>query len=338
MIGVIGDLHFKEKLGYADFIPDQRVAEKKEILDFIVTSFKDCDKIVFMGDQLNSKNNTSEVIREFVEFIERFESKEIHMLAGNHCKKADGKTAIDFLKEINNPNWHIYTNEVVNVGNMTFCPYHYKVELGTDDNDKACKKLLDKLIPADILFHHHAVSGTITSAGSTADLFDEIVLPRVKLDKKYKLIVGGHIHTPQSDGNLIVTGSIFNSEIGELGKDIWKIDEKKLTHERIPLPGRKIFNEENPTVESLADIPKGNIVKVVLTKKQTAPKIESIKNKLKKDFDAYILMERYPNERKKIHFEEGTMIDFNIEELLKTYAKQKKMPEKDLLSAWSLIQ
>jgi len=68
-IGIIGDAHFKDNLSYSEYVKDQRIPEKKEILDFIIKSFSDCDSVVFMGDNLNSKNNSSEVIREFVEFV-----------------------------------------------------------------------------------------------------------------------------------------------------------------------------------------------------------------------------------------------------------------------------
>ena len=70
---LIGDTHWKDNLSYADYISDGRVAEKKEILDFIIESSKDCDHIVFLGDFFNSKNNSSEVNRQAVEFLEKFE-------------------------------------------------------------------------------------------------------------------------------------------------------------------------------------------------------------------------------------------------------------------------
>jgi DNA repair exonuclease SbcCD nuclease subunit len=100
MIGIIGDLHFKESLGYAEYIKDHRVGEKKKILDFIVEEFSDCDAVVFMGDQLNSRNNTSEVIRDFVSFVERFDGKEVFIIKGNHESTPHGRSAIDFMKEI----------------------------------------------------------------------------------------------------------------------------------------------------------------------------------------------------------------------------------------------
>ena len=56
---VVGDLHLCPSLGYAEYVADGRIAEEKEILDFIIKQASDCDRIVFLGDQLNAKNNHS---------------------------------------------------------------------------------------------------------------------------------------------------------------------------------------------------------------------------------------------------------------------------------------
>ncbi len=79
----VGDLHFRNELGYADYIPDHREAEKKGVLDFIVKQAKNHEAVVLLGDIFNARNNSSKVIREVVEFIERFEDKEVYMIAGN---------------------------------------------------------------------------------------------------------------------------------------------------------------------------------------------------------------------------------------------------------------
>src|ERR1035437_694588 len=158
----IGDLHFKDSLGYAEYIPDGRVSEKKEVLDFIVESAKDCDGVVLMGDNFNSKNNSSEVNRQFVEFIERFWDKEVYILSGNHEKRGDGKTAIDFLAEINKGNWYIFTDPgsvVIGTLKLDFLPYMLKSELGVETNEEAAKLMTKNLSGGDILFIHHMISG-----------------------------------------------------------------------------------------------------------------------------------------------------------------------------------
>ena len=50
MILVLGDFHFRDQLGYSDFIEDRRKSEKKEILDFIIEQSKNCSSIIILGD------------------------------------------------------------------------------------------------------------------------------------------------------------------------------------------------------------------------------------------------------------------------------------------------
>ena len=68
---IVGDMHCREKLGYSDYFADRRNSEKKTVFEQITRIAEKCSSIVFLGDQLNGRNNPSEVIREFVEFVER---------------------------------------------------------------------------------------------------------------------------------------------------------------------------------------------------------------------------------------------------------------------------
>jgi len=337
MIGVISDMHLKERLSYSDYIEDKRIPEREEILDFIVDTFKDCDTIVFGGDQLNSRNNTSEILRYFVNFLERFKDKKLYILAGNHEKFGDGRSALDFLKEIKNkPNWTIITDGVITVGKMIFCPYFTKSELGVKTDEQGTKKIMKMLKEGDILFCHHAISNTVTTSGCQTNIFREIVLPKDELEKMYRLVVGGHIHQPQADKKTIVAGSVFNNEMSETQKYIWKINQDNFSVQQIKLPGRGVYKAENPTIESLKDIKKDNIVKAIFTDIKKKDTVEVIKKELKK-FDAYLILEQYPNQRKKVHFEEG-MLEFDTEELLKVYAKEKNVDFKRLKSGLDLIE
>ena len=130
-IGVIGDLHFKDKLGYSEYVDDRRLAERQNTLDQIYDEFSSHDLIVFMGDNLNSRNNSSKSIKDFVRFVERFDGSEVVILAGNHEKYGDGRSAIDFMKYIKHP-WHIVTNEVMTIERdglkLVFSPFFYKTE------------------------------------------------------------------------------------------------------------------------------------------------------------------------------------------------------------------
>ena len=341
MIGIISDLHFKPNLSYSDYIENGRKEEEKEILNFIVKSFKDCKKIVFMGDLLNGRNNSAEVIKKLVNFIEKFEKKEVYIISGNHEKSADGRTSLDFLKEIKNqyfdcPKWNIITNKIEVFDDLVFCPNLSKPELKAKNNKDGKKRIMKMLPEGKILFHHYAMSGSKTGTGALADMFDEIVLDKEVLRKKYNLVVGGHIHSPQVDGNVIVTGSIFTNEVGEIDKYIWKISEDTLKVEQIRLPGRGIIKIEDPKEKDLEKIPPNSIVKVILTDPKLKNKIGELKEKLKK-FDAYIFLEHYPSERKKVHFEEG-MLEFDILQLLKLYAIEKKIPLEKLIKSFELIK
>ena len=338
IIGIIPDMHLKESLGYADYVSDRRITEKKEILDFIVKSFADCDTIVFLGDQLNGRNNKSEVIKEFVEFIEKLRGKKLYFISGNHEKTGDGKSAIDFIGEIKNPDWHIITNKVEQIGSFTFSPYFSKPELEAKDDAEGSKKLMEQLNGGDMLFIHHAISDSLTGSGMTTNLFNEIVLPKKELEKRYKLIVAGHTHSPQADGKTVIAGSIFNNEVGETQKYIWKIEENTLKVEQIKLPGRAIVKLENPLVADFDKIDKSSIVKIIITDKKFKKDIDDIKKAAKK-FDAYLLLEQIPKERKKMHYGDGeSMLEFSIEKLLEVYAQERKVDIAKLKNAYELIR
>ena len=336
MIGVISDLHFKPSLSYSDYIKDGRKEEEKEILDFIVDSFKDCDKIVFVGDLLNGRNNSSEVLKRLVKFIERFENKNIYIISGTHEKSADGKTSLDFLKEIKNPKWRIITDKIEEIDGMVFCPTFTKPELKVKNNEDGKIKLMKMLPDGNILFTHYSISGSFTGSGVSTEIFDEIVLDRKEISDKYDLVVSGHIHSPNYANNVIITGSIFMNEVNEDRKSIWIVNEKNYLVKELKLPGRDIIKVENPTDNDFKKIKKSSIVKVILTDPKFKRKINDTKEKLKK-FDAFILLEQFPKERKKIHFEEG-MLEFSIEELLEIYAKQKKVDIKKIKTAFELIK
>ena len=339
LIGVVGDLHLKEKLGYADLIEGGRKEEEEEVLNAIVEELEDCDEIVLLGDNFNAKNNTSEVIKRFVSFLGKFKDKKLYILAGNHEKHADGRTAIDFLKEVEEKNWEIITDGIYNYGNITFLPYMTKPELEADNDAEGTKKLMSMLKEAggDVLFMHHAISDSMAGVVMT-NLFNEPVLPKTGLEKLFKITMGGHIHMPQvlPGDKIYIAGSIFNNAVGEAQKYVWKVDKEALTVSQHKIPGRGIYKLENPTAEELNVIPSDSIVKVIINDKKLKETVPSIKISLQA-FDASVVLEQYQNERKKLHFEEG-MLDLGVEKLLDIYAKERKVDRKKLKVAWDLIQ
>ena len=332
----IGDMHFKDNQSYADYIEDGRVSEKKEVLDFIVASASDCDHVVLLGDNFNSKNNSSETNRAFVEFIERFGSKQTYIISGNHEKKGNGKTAIDFLGEIHNPNWHIFTRPgTVTVGKtrLDFLPFMLASELGVETPEEASAVMLEGMTGGGILFTHHAITGT-TFNGIKTDTLREPVLSKVKFEKKYEMIVAGHIHVPQQYGKVLITGSVFTSEVGETEKYIWKIETDDMTVEKLTVPQRGIVKLTDPTEEELDDLPSNWIVKTIVTNKKT--NVADLKFLLSR-FHASLIIEDYPDERKKVAIEKDAAFDFSIEALLKLYSEAKGVELEKLLAGLQLI-
>jgi len=334
---IIPDLHFRERMGYADYIPDGRVKEKKEILDFIIEQSKGCSGVVLLGDQFHLKNNPSEVIREFVEFVEAFGDKEIYMLAGNHEKHGNGKSAIDFMKEIKKPNWHIVTDKVEEKDGLVFCPYFFRGEMGVNTVKAATTKLLKQLPKGKVLFTHHAISDIQFNNIDTNFLRQEIVLPKRDLEKKYELIVAGHIHSPSKNGTVVMAGNVFNNELGESGKKIYHLTiGKELKIKDIPLPGRAIIKLEDPSEKDIELVEKNSIVKVFLTKKTERKAIMALKDQLATKCDAYIIVEKLKGDREKAHVD--SVMTLGVEDLLKMYAKEKKIPVDKLLEGFNLIK
>ncbi len=335
-IGIIGDLHFRETLPYSEYVEDGRVAEEKEVLDFIVKTLEDCDEIVILGDVFDKKNNPSKVITKVVSFIKRFDGKKVYIISGNHESTADGKSALDFLRKINNPNWNIVTNKIEVIGDMTFLPYMTKPELEVDDDTAGTKKIMKELKKNKMLFLHHAISDSMARSIST-NIFNEVVLPKTGLEKKFDLVVGGHIHTPQvlTGGKTIIAGSVFNVEANEKKKIILKIDKKTLKATDYDLPGISIHRLENPSASDFKKIDKNDIVRVVINDPKMKGNLAPVKKELER-IEMNTILEQYPKTRKKTHAK-GDLLNLSVKDLLKIYAKERKVDEKKLFSALELI-
>lgn len=335
---LVGDQHFRNELPYGAAFKDGRRSEWNAVKKAIHRAAEECDAVVLMGDNLNSRHNHSSVIREFVDFLNGFGGKDIYIIAGNH-ERYGTSTAIDFLREIKNEYWHVFTEvTTVDLGaRVTFMPYMTAGSLGVKDNAEALASLLQSAAGGDILFTHHTISGSKWNGGS-AEHLNEPVLPREVLESRYTHIFGGHIHQQQrlSEQTLVV-GNIFPSEVGEVAKSVYIYDTRLNQVIDIPLPVRGIYKTEVADHNLFTGLrfPKASIVKVVITDREA--NVDLIRRLAKEKFDASIIVEQYPRERSKVHFEEGTL-DLTVDNMLKVYSEARKVEYNDLKEGFDLIR
>jgi DNA repair exonuclease SbcCD nuclease subunit len=341
---VCGDLHFREKLGYDNLVTGGRDQERQDILDFIVGQSYDCDRVVLLGDNFQFKNNPSSVIKSFVQFLERFGDKQLFILAGNHEKWGDGKSAIDFLREIKGKNWHVITNATLRFENMTFLPYMHASEVGATDVLKWQDAIMKTLEVNDSLFMHHTIAGSSMSATMDVDqmITREPVLPYKQLAERFKYVFGGHIHMPShreiNESQIVVTGSIFANEAGDLSKYVYKFDGAAGTYEQILVPGRSIYSLHNPELADINALDGHNIVKVKLTKILSDVDREKLDAALQR-FDAHIVVEDIPHTRIQSYMDNSrNILELDINELLDEYAKQRSIDAVALHQAFNMIK
>lgn len=335
---IIGDPHFN-RLAYSEFIFDNRTNEKQAVLDFIVRQAEGVDKVIILGDCFNSKTPSAETVKDFTNFIERFGDKRVYILGGNHDSFSDGRSALDYLKEITNKNWKIITNEIYEEDGMVFAPFFSTSFLNVATNQEAIDKILSMLPDGQVLFTHQAISGCKTVSGTLTDDFVEPVLPKDIISKKYNLTFAGHIHKWGIYDNIVLTGSLFTNEVGEKEKFVWKLDGDK--YEKLSLPVRKIIKIEDPVKEDLDKIEDNSVVKMIFTEKTSKIEIIDIKEHAKKRFSdngAFLIVEKNEQKRERAHYGNGeSIVDMGIDKLLEIYANQKKVDLAKLQLAFSLI-
>lgn len=336
MIGVISDLHLKENMPYSHAVPDGRRAEKAEVMAEVNRILKECGHVVLLGDMLDSRNNPSSVVREFTAFMENLGKRQVYLVAGNHERLSDGSTALDYLKELGDrPNWHLITDvETLRIDNLNcvFMPF----KLNTSTEMDICRdRLLDEAGRGDILFTHHSVSDIQLHGGLTDDFRSEPVLPRTTLEQRFKLVVGGHIHIPQTAGKTWVVGGVFTSESGEALKRVLTINTGTLEVSSHKLPVHPIISLTDPDSDSLPD---KAICHITVTEdyskdlirmcrlNDTLPtlygyRLTVMKNRARRMSDAVPGFETMPMER-----------------MLEEYAKAKKIDFSLLKEAWELIR
>jgi DNA repair exonuclease SbcCD nuclease subunit len=338
-ICIVGDMHWRFELPYASTIPDGRKSEWENVLDKIVEAANTCDAVVFLGDLFNSRHNHSSVIREVVTFLNRFGNKEVHIIVGNHCRYGTS-TALDFLQKMKHKNWVVYsslTRTKVAGQEALMIPYMTPALLGVETKEEALQLLATsfsgEFIP--LAFAHHGFAGGKIH-GFPIEMLNEIVLPEAEMSRHFGQIFAGHIHEKQVIfPNIYMTGNVFTSEVGEHEKSIWIYgdDGTTKTIEQIRLPVRgiyKVIAGDN----QLAAIPDASIVKVFVTDPMV--NLETIKEEVKR-FDASIIIEQYPSDRTKVHFEEGGL-DLSVENMLEQYSKAKNLSYTDIMEGFELIK
>lgn len=337
---IIGDLHFRYQLPYATALPDARKSEWEEVKTLIQQTSKNCQHTILMGDCFNSKHNHSSVNTEFVEFLNGINGT-IHMIAGNH-ERFGKETALDFIKEMKNPSWHVYTEPTHTTigGSLTaqFVPYMTPGTVDAANNEEARDNVVAMLKPATYMFHHHIFESTKWEGGDSS-IVNELVLP-ASLANNYTLVFGGHIHQPsQVTENVYVTGNVFTNEVGEHEKYIFILDTDTNTIESIKLPLRGIYKVEITEGKRIPKtIPDKSIVKVtVFDKDLQGEGVEEIRKECAR-FDSFVLIEQYTKQRKKVNLSESGALDLSIENLLKVYCEQKKVSYEDIKSGFELLE
>jgi hypothetical protein len=331
---ISGDCHFRFELPYASALEDGRKGEWADVKKTIHTTAEGCDAVVFLGDQLNLRHNHSSVIREFIDFLKGFGDKEIHLIVGNH-ERYSTSTALDFLDRMEHPNWFIHSNpNVTTVAGKSamMIPYMTPALLGVETKEEGLSTL-EGMFPttADLAFGHHASSGG-KSQGVLVELFNEIVLNKEVMEKRFGHTFYGHIHQKQKlSPSVIGAGSILTQEIGEHEKSIWTWEDGVVSE--IPLPVRGIYKTIWEERDAKEVIPSNSIVKCYVTNRETP--LDEVKEFLK-FFDASMIVEQYPSERTKTHFEEG-VLDFGVDNLLKLYSEAKQISHEDIKSGFELI-
>lgn len=338
----VGDPHFRLEYPYGSSVKDGRRAEWDSVLKFIHEKALAHDAVVLLGDNLNLRHNHSSVNATFVEFLKGFkEGQDIYILIGNHERYAD-KTALDFLEKFGHKNWHVVKDiQNLRIGEVraTFVPYMTPGLLGVQTNEQALAIALSKMEMGDVSFFHHGISGAKTTSGQVMDHFNEIIFPSEVLEAMYDASFAGHVHEPMvlkntPEKKVVMTGSLFSSDVGEHKKYLWSYDTRKREMTQIENTHvRGIYKVEVDHTWNIKTIPNNSIVKCYLRNRDVN---RDALSEMLSHFDAYTIIEQYPDEREKIEIAEGSL-DLSIDNLLKLFADSKKIDYNELKEAYELL-
>lgn len=330
---ICGDLHFRLTLPYATAFEDGRKKEWEDVKNTIIEASKKCDRVIFLGDIFNLRHNHSSVIKEFIEFLRNLGEKQLYMISGNHDLYGK-QTSIDFIQKMEHPNWHVYTKITdieIEGKKITFLPYMTPGLMEAEDLLDAENKVHEKLKNGgDVLVHHHAITGS-RSGEIDVETWPEIILHQKEIEKNYKWIFGGHVHTPQKlSEQTYVAGNIFTQESGEEKKSVFILDLEKEAVEEIKLPVRGIYTIRG--TEGIDKISEHSIVKCIVTKRNADV------DKMLTKFDATLIVEQNEHRRQKVAVQDIGGMDLSLDNLLKLYAEEKKIPYQQIKDAMELLE
>lgn len=246
----IGDTHFKPDnvIESYDFI--------KKLENYISNNIENIDIIVVLGDILHTHEKVFtqalNVALDFFKMLIKYKSKNVFVLVGNH----DMTSNTNFL---NDSHW---MNSLKAWGTLTIIDKTFKHILNNNEFIVLCPYVPDGRFiealntvkdwkEARIIFGHQSING-----GKMGAIYVENV---EEWDKKFPLLVSGHLHEKQwVNNNVYYVGSSQQHAFGE-GEDktIALINTKTLKVEEIDLElttKKIIYLDSNDLEEKLPDI------------------------------------------------------------------------------------
>ncbi len=257
----IGDLHLGKHWLGVDLLKEQRHILMGQILDYC--EIYNPKAIVVCGDIFDSIHPRKEALGLWEEFLnsQLQEDRQLFIISGNH----DNAAIIEYGSSIFPKSVHIsaLTKKAGvhvlsdNIRLITI-PFVRPVDFGVETYmDAVCASLED--VPEDtekryfnILVSHNQFGGL----GYQDDerLSNDGVCERSPLKSVFDLVIAGHIHKPEDDGNFHYVGSIMPFTFAEAGQHrcmLFNIEKSGSSF--IDLPLKPLYDIYDVEVEHLTD-------------------------------------------------------------------------------------
>lgn len=267
---------------------------------------------VYIGGDINHKKNIISA-RSFIKFkkiLDYYSNLEFFFIKGNHdtISHSGEESAVDLLSGPLN----VYIiRHMTTINNITFIP----------DGPELYNNL-QKANSNDILISHLPLSDAKTDTGLNIDTHFS------KKDfKKFKLVLLGDYHTPQSVDHIHYSGTLIPFTRAETEeKSFIVFDDETLDIERIPTTGyRKYYDieltEKTNSTEILETIKELSDAGNFITLRQ---KTKDIPEELKNVLEIAILDNQYEEE----HISRGITSGMNLNEQIEKYVEIMNVPKK----------